>query len=93
MFFDLQRLWLYYTDCLHIYIFIMFICLFYLFTGRDAIQQYYCNCIVGKRTVGCCAHVMTVIWYISWARFEQNITPPAQFLDDVLSHCNEIQGE
>lgn len=59
--------------------------------GRHAIQQYYCNCIVGKRTVGCCAHVMTVIWYIGWARFEQDVTPPAQFLDNVLCYCNEIQ--
>lgn len=52
--------------------------------GRAAIQQYCCNCIVGRRTVGCCAHVMTVIWYLGWARHQNNIFPPAQFLDDVL---------
>ncbi|XP_072946923.1 uncharacterized protein [Epargyreus clarus] len=27
----------------------------------DAIVGYYCSCLVGKRTVGCCAHVMTVV--------------------------------
>ncbi|XP_041983275.1 uncharacterized protein LOC121736257 [Aricia agestis] len=54
------------------------------FVGRDAIELYYCNCIVGKRTVGCCSHVMTVLWYIGWARFQSNICPPALFLDDLL---------
>lgn len=52
--------------------------------GRQAIKQYCCNCIVGRRTVGCCAHVMTVIWFLSWARYQNNIYPPAQFLDHVL---------
>uniref|UniRef100_A0A2A4J551 SWIM-type domain-containing protein n=1 Tax=Heliothis virescens TaxID=7102 RepID=A0A2A4J551_HELVI len=53
-------------------------------SGRSAIKKYCCNCIVGRRTVGCCAHVMTVIWYLGWARYQTNIFPPAQFLDDVL---------
>lgn len=53
-------------------------------TGLAAIKQYYCNCIVGCRTVGCCAHIMTVIWYLGWARHQSYIFPPAQFLDDVL---------
>lgn len=52
--------------------------------GINAIKQYCCNCIVGRRTVGCCAHVMTVIWFLGWARYEDNINPPAQFLDNVL---------
>lgn len=52
--------------------------------GREAIIQYYCNCLVGRRTVGCCAHVMTIIWYLSWARHENNIRQPAQFLDNIL---------
>lgn len=53
-------------------------------TGRSAIKEYCCNCVVGRRTVGCCAHVMTVIWYLGWARHQDNISPPAQFLDEVL---------
>ncbi|XP_028038214.1 uncharacterized protein LOC114248965 [Bombyx mandarina] len=52
--------------------------------GREAIIINYCNCIVGRRTVGCCAHVMTIIWYLSWARYQDNIVPPALFLDDTL---------
>lgn len=53
------------------------------YQGIQAIKHYCCNCIVGRRTVGCCARIMSVIWYLSWARYE-NITPPAQFLDHVL---------
>lgn len=53
-------------------------------TGRTAIHQYCCNCIVGRRTVGCCAHVMSVVWYLGWARHQTSIVPPAQFLDGVL---------
>ncbi|CAK1583783.1 unnamed protein product [Parnassius mnemosyne] len=40
--------------------------------------------IVGKRTVGCYAHIMSIIWYLSWARYQDNIVPPAQILDDIL---------
>ncbi|KAL0879440.1 hypothetical protein ABMA27_003191 [Loxostege sticticalis] len=53
-------------------------------SGRDAIIQYCCNCIVGKRTVGCCAHTMSIIWYLGWARYQDNIVPPAEFLDSIL---------
>ncbi|XP_050563593.1 uncharacterized protein LOC126912994 [Spodoptera frugiperda] len=47
------------------------------------IAGYYCNCLVGNRTVGCCAHVMTILWYLSWARF-RTVEPPAPFLDDIF---------
>ncbi|KAL0870703.1 hypothetical protein ABMA27_005645 [Loxostege sticticalis] len=30
---------------------------------------YYCNCLVGNRTVGCCCHTMSIIWCLSWARY------------------------
>ena len=58
-------------------------------TGREAIKQYYCNCIVGKRTVGCCCHIMSIIWYLSWARYQETVIPPAQFLDDILITYDE----
>lgn len=55
--------------------------------GQDwcqRIEEYYCSCIIGKRTVGCCAHVMTIVWFLGWARFQDNIEPPASFLDRIL---------
>ncbi|XP_045778261.1 uncharacterized protein LOC123876146 isoform X1 [Maniola jurtina] len=53
-------------------------------SGRQALLQYYCNCIVGRRTVGCCAHIMSIVWYLSWARYQEYISPPAHFLDSIL---------
>ncbi|XP_035452082.2 uncharacterized protein LOC118277412 [Spodoptera frugiperda] len=50
----------------------------------DDILSYYCSCIVGNRTLGCCCHVMTVIWYLGWARHQNTLSSPATFLDNVL---------
>lgn len=50
----------------------------------DQILGYCCSCVVGNRTVGCCCHVMTLIWYLGWARHQSNIDAPAAFLDNVL---------
>ncbi|XP_047025748.1 uncharacterized protein LOC124634289 [Helicoverpa zea] len=63
----------------------------YLLISRDedransleSIIAYYCNCLVGNRTVGCCAHTMTVLWYLSWGRFN-NVSAPAQSLDEIF---------
>lgn len=48
-----------------------------------AIVGYYCSCLVGKRTVGCCVHVMCIVWYLSWAR-SNNVSVSALFLDNVF---------
>lgn len=52
--------------------------------GREGIIEYCCNCIVGRRTVGCCAHTMTLVWYLGWARHQGHILPPAELLDNVI---------
>lgn len=51
---------------------------------RHALAGYCCNCLVGRRTVGCCAHIMSVVWFLSWARHRVEVEPPASFLDDIL---------
>lgn len=55
-------------------------------SGRDGIVEYCCNCLVGRRTIGCCAHVMTLVWYLGWARYQENISAPAELLDDVYMY-------
>lgn len=57
----------------------------------NLIKSYYCNCIVGKRTVGCCAHTMTVVWFLGWAR-HRNVNAPATFLDGILIR-EDIENE
>lgn len=59
--------------------------------GLDAILGHYCSCIIGKRTLGCCAHIMSIIWYMGWGRYQNNLTPPAQFLDTIIRH--DIENE
>lgn len=51
--------------------------------GRNSIQQYYCSCIHGRRTVGSCAHVVSVVYFLSWARHQDVIDAPAAFLDEL----------
>lgn len=36
-------------------------------TGRDSVTEYYCTCESGARTVGCCSHVMTIVWFLDMA--------------------------
>ena len=34
----------------------------------ESVNAWYCQCKAGMRTVGCCAHVASVIWYLGFAR-------------------------
>ena len=35
---------------------------------KDELIGWYCQCKAGRRLVGCCAHVATLIWYFAYAR-------------------------
>ncbi|XP_045494474.1 uncharacterized protein LOC123693428 [Colias croceus] len=61
--------------------------------GRDKLEGHYCSCIVGKRTLGCCSHIMSVIWFLGWAR-HQNVfpLPPALFLDTIIVR-HDVENE
>ena len=41
----------------------------------EPIKDHYCQCKDGKRTVGCCGHVATVLWYLGYARHMGWIPP------------------
>ncbi|CAK1590054.1 unnamed protein product [Parnassius mnemosyne] len=60
-----------------------------LLSGRQAIAHYYCSCIIGKRTIGCCSHIMCIIWYMSHARHLPAITPPAYGLENIIVVPND----
>lgn len=57
--------------------------------GRQAIPYYYCSCPIGKRTIGCCSHTMTIVWYMSFARYAEVIRPPALGLEGVIVSLHE----
>lgn len=47
---------------------------------EDAVLGYCCECYNGLRTVGCCSHVMTLIWFTLYIK-NRDIPNPAGFLD------------
>lgn len=49
--------------------------------GPSTIKEYYCTCIVGSRTAGCCSHVMTLIWHLGWGRYYRGHQEPASMLN------------
>ena len=46
--------------------------------GSDAIIGYVCRCKVGSRTVGCCSHITSVLWFLGYARYKGQIKRPAR---------------
>ena len=48
-------------------------------TGED-IKGWCCDCKAGARTVGCCAHVASVIWYLGYARHLPVLPAPSDRL-------------
>lgn len=49
-------------------------------TDESAVLGYCCDCYNGLRTVGCCSHVMTLIWFTLYIK-NRDIPNPAGFLD------------
>ena len=41
----------------------------------DKIVAWFCHCIAGQRTVGCCAHVASVLWYLGNERHKNQRRP------------------
>ena len=39
------------------------------FIGYSSISRYCCECVNGLRIIGCCLHVVEVVYYLSHARF------------------------
>lgn len=51
--------------------------------GKNVVIAYCCSCKNGKRTIGCCSHVMTVIWY-TYHIDHNNLKFPSPQLDTVF---------
>lgn len=64
--------------------------------GREKIHEHYCSCVVGRRTLGCCSHTMSIIWFMAWARHQETVALPALFLENIFVRHdieNEANGE
>ncbi|XP_060070543.1 uncharacterized protein LOC132550491 [Ylistrum balloti] len=59
--------------------------------GLTPISGWYCQCKVGARVVGCCAHIASVLWYLSYDRHQSDTaqtTASSSFLscvDDAMT--------
>ncbi|KAJ8916939.1 hypothetical protein NQ315_013411 [Exocentrus adspersus] len=52
---------------------------------NNPISGYYCTCQSGARSLGTCAHVASVLWYLGFARHQPNIKyPDTSLLDTTL---------
>ena len=50
----------------------------------DTIKGWICTCMNGKRLAGCCSHVATVIYYLSYARFKSKNKYPGNYLNGIF---------
>lgn len=58
--------------------------------GQDenAVLGYCCECYNGLRTVGCCSHVMSLIWFAMYSKYRREKNP-AGFLDNYF--CQDFE--
>lgn len=49
------------------------------------IKGYYCTCKSGARTLGTCAHITSVLWYLGFARHQDTISYPTQMLMNTIA--------
>lgn len=52
---------------------------------ENQIQGYYCTCKSGARTLGTCAHIASILWFLGYARHEPNIKYPSTKLINVIN--------
>lgn len=61
--------------------------------GPSAIIGYCCECKNGLRTVGCCSHVTTTIFYLGYARHNGGIVPVAKHVENFFEYLFEEYEE
>ena len=63
-------------------------CSYYTYVQFTSAQiiAWYCTCRAGPRTVGCCSHVATAIWYLSYERHRTK-TNRQSFSTNINSIC------
>lgn len=55
------------------------------YNSIEGILRYVCDCANGLRTIGCCSHVASIIYYLSHARYLAKIVRPAEILTNIFT--------
>jgi len=53
--------------------------------NEGPIQGYFSSCKSGARTVGTCAHIPSVLWFLGYARHRENTRYPSTRLIEVIA--------
>ncbi|XP_062598202.1 uncharacterized protein LOC134259614 [Saccostrea cucullata] len=65
--------------------------------SNGVIQTWYCKCKAGSRVVGCCAHITSVVWYLSYARYQEKpvmgVRDWAEYLEDAARVIDATDSE
>src|SRR5207237_7344464 len=56
-------------------------------TGAESITGYFCTCKCGSRTIGCCGHIASVLWYFGYARHNKENLPKRKSLVGGIMDC------
>lgn len=54
--------------------------------GCASVLAYCCSCKAGNRTIGCCSHVMSLLYFVTYAR--NGISEVSKHLKDVFNNNN-----
>jgi len=57
----------------------------------NPITAYYCTCKSGARTLGCCAHVASFVWYMGYSRHHEIRYPSNELLNIVSDAANRFE--
>jgi hypothetical protein len=62
----------------------------YLFKSNniEGIESWYCTCKAGMRTVGCCSHVASIVYFLSHGKYLENIQNQGSRLSSIFSFSN-----
>lgn len=61
--------------------------------GEEAVVAYCCECYNGLRTVGCCSHVMCLIWFSLYVKSNDLAHKPAAHLDHFFDITYAINSD
>lgn len=56
--------------------------------NSDILLAHYCDCKSGSRTVGSCAHIMAILWYMGLGQYEDLREPAAHVNKLLVAHKN-----
>ena len=56
---------------------------------NEPIRGYYCTCKTGARTLGTCVHITSVLWYLGFARLQENVHYPSHALINAVDNAGD----